>query len=275
MTRLAKVSSSVETLQTAWRDGGMRLLAHRISGRWHRERNALRKRLRPLPLEAMINSPWSVSRSAGEALALVGIHRPDLDFDPAGIEEVLRDGRAQMQRILSTSNAIGKFSEAFDLETESSLLIYGLCRLTRPDVVVETGVARGLSTAMILSAISNEHVGHLHSFDVSQDVGALVPKALKERWTLWNLGGFANPARGLSEVMREIGECRIFLHDSDHSESHQRHEYLTAQKFLAPNGFLLSDDIEGNYAMQEACPTSWHLIALPDSRKVFGIAMGS
>lgn len=268
----AHATSSIRTLQSAWTQGGTRLLAHRIAGRYRREMSTIRRKVRPLPLELVTDSRWSVCRSADEALALIAVHRPGLARDQANISALLDDGRAHMRTILDSSDETGQFSPLFDVETESALLIYVLCRLTRPSVVVETGVARGLSTSMILGAMYAEEVGHLHSFDTATEVAGLVPEDFKGRWTLWNLGGSRDPSLGLVEAMSTIGLCEIFLHDSDHSAHHQKFEYSLAQRFLTSQGFLLSDDVEGNDVMQQVCPPSSRLIALLDSRKAFGIA---
>src|SRR5205823_3341237 len=67
---------------------------------------------------------------------------------------------------------------------------YAIARLRRPDVVVETGVHDGLSSALILRALERNRNGSLISIDLpSIDLppggpGWLVPADLRSRWDL-------------------------------------------------------------------------------------------
>jgi hypothetical protein len=48
---------------------------------------------------------------------------------------------------------------------EAAHFLYALCRLIRPRIVVETGVAAGVSSAFILKALNDNSYGILHSID--------------------------------------------------------------------------------------------------------------
>jgi hypothetical protein len=70
-------------------------------------------------------------------------------------------------------------------------VIGAVVRLTRPMVVVETGVAMGLTCAVILAALDSNGDGQLYSVDLpalqsrpEEFVGSAVPDKLKSRWTL-------------------------------------------------------------------------------------------
>ncbi|MGI9001443.1 MAG: class I SAM-dependent methyltransferase [Pseudonocardia sp.] len=68
-----------------------------------------------------------------------------------------------------------------DLEAE---ITYLLLRATRPSAVVELGTFHGWSTSWILSALRDNGSGHLHSFDLIDNVVRNVPPELAEgRWT--------------------------------------------------------------------------------------------
>jgi predicted O-methyltransferase YrrM len=68
-----------------------------------------------------------------------------------------------------------------DLEAE---ITYLLLRATRPAVVMELGTFHGWSTSWILSALRDNGSGHLHSFDIIDNVRRNVPEDLAEgRWT--------------------------------------------------------------------------------------------
>lgn len=68
-----------------------------------------------------------------------------------------------------------------DLEAE---ITYLLLRAVRPAVVMELGTFHGWSTSWILSALRDNGVGHLHSFDIVDNVRRNVPADLAAgRWT--------------------------------------------------------------------------------------------
>jgi predicted O-methyltransferase YrrM len=74
------------------------------------------------------------------------------------------------------------YGAAFAIEEGSAFLMYALVRLLSPSVVLETGVANGHSSALILNALAENGCGELHSVDVSDNVGNLVVD--KRRWCL-------------------------------------------------------------------------------------------
>jgi hypothetical protein len=68
-----------------------------------------------------------------------------------------------------------------DLEAE---ITYLLLRATEPASVVELGTFHGWSTSWLLSALRDNGSGHLHSFDLIDNVVRNVPPELAEgRWT--------------------------------------------------------------------------------------------
>lgn len=133
-----------------------------------------------------------------------------------------------------------------DLELGRFKVWYATARLLRPAVVVETGVHDGLSSTLILRALSRNGSGRLVSIDLpSVDLppgvagpGWLIPEELKARWTL-ELGD----SRQLLPVQaRKLAPIDIFIHDSLHDREFQTFEYRTVQPFLSRPGLLLTDD---------------------------------
>jgi len=53
----------------------------------------------------------------------------------------------------------------YSIRNDSRLFIYGLCKIMKPDVVVETGVAYGQSSSYILQALKENNNGILYSID--------------------------------------------------------------------------------------------------------------
>jgi predicted O-methyltransferase YrrM len=133
-------------------------------------------------------------------------------------------------------------------------LCYLACRYLRPRVVVETGVAYGVTSTYILAALKDNDYGELHSIDLpplaldaATHVGHFVPLELRPRWKL-NLG----PAKKLlPQVLERTKPIDLFVHDSLHTYSHMKWEFEAALSVLRPGGVLISDDIDGNRAFQQ------------------------
>ena len=137
-------------------------------------------------------------------------------------------------------------------------ILYTIVRVLKPSTVVETGVASGVSTTLILKALSLNHKGCLFSIDMpnldplarlpeGKNVGWLVPNDLKERWHL-TLGLSKDK---LKPLLQELGSIDLFLHDSEHSYENMMFEFKTAYSFLRKGGILLADDITVNNAFRD------------------------
>lgn len=126
-------------------------------------------------------------------------------------------------------------------------------RLTKPSIIVETGVARGYSSAIMLASLHANQFGHLHSVDfpalevaAHTFVGSAIPESLRDRWTL-HIG----PSRHiLPKLLLDLHPIDMFVHDADHTFDSQLEEYRTAWPHIRPGGVLLSDDV-GNPAFIE------------------------
>jgi len=124
-------------------------------------------------------------------------------------------------------------------------------------VVVETGVARGLTTRVVLEALEANDHGRLYSVDLppplakdrlTNEVGAAVTDELKARWTLIE----GSSRRRLPGLLRELGAIDMFIHDSRHTRRNIRFELRLAWNALRPGGLILADDIQSTVAFEES-----------------------
>lgn len=85
------------------------------------------------------------------------------------------------QRAFLEARGTSMKAQLDDLEAE---ITYLMLRELRPETVVEIGTFYGWSTRWILSALRDNGSGHLHSFDIVDNVVRNVPEELSEgRWT--------------------------------------------------------------------------------------------
>jgi predicted O-methyltransferase YrrM len=150
--------------------------------------------------------------------------------------------------------------------------LYTICRLLQPRVVIETGVAAGISSAFVLKALEDNSSGLLHSIDlpnyeemlvgtdpkyaeggpkavlpVGQQSGFVIPGQLRSKWNL-HLG---LSSEILPNVLSEVGQIDMFIHDSEHSYRNMLFEYRTAWPSIREGGVLLSDDVSWNRAFHD------------------------
>ena len=137
-----------------------------------------------------------------------------------------------------------------------------LCRLAwqltvalHPQVAVETGVARGLTTRVILEAMEHTGAGRLCSIDLPPlirrdlegDTAAAVVPALRHRWTLVT----GSSRHRLPELLRHLPPVDLFVHDSMHTTRNVRFELSQIWPALRQGGAVLVDDVERNRATAE------------------------
>lgn len=165
----------------------------------------------------------------------------------AGVERRTRD-------ILAGIREEDPFENRWTADVVFARCCYLLCRLARPEAVVETGVAHGVSSAFLLAALRENGGGELHSVDLPplrRDAGRFWGVAAKsEKADDWHLYRGAS-RRALPILMRRLGSVGLFVHDSLHTYRNMSYELDLAWKYLPPGGVLLADDPERNAAFGE------------------------
>jgi hypothetical protein len=123
-----------------------------------------------------------------------------------------------------------------------------------PEHVVETGVAHGVTTALILAALEHNGTGHLWSIDLpplSSDwngiTGVAVPEALRGRWT-YQRGAVD---RHVGPLLEELGTVGVYVHDALHTERGMRSEFGASWPHVVPGGVLIADDVHMNRAFEQ------------------------
>lgn len=148
----------------------------------------------------------------------------------------------------------GPFRPAHNGDAVLGTLVYYACRALRPAVVVETGVAYGVTSACILTALARNERGGLWSVDLpplgkaaDAYVGALVPAELRSRWRLHR----GASRRLLPGILAAAGQVDLFVHDSLHTRANMLWEFETVWPALTPGGLLIADDAGDNSAFSE------------------------
>lgn len=165
------------------------------------------------------------------------------------------------------SDASSRLGEEFG-NWDTCIRYYCLMRKLEPDTVIETGVRHGQSTLFILAALQMNKHGSLISIDyplredeasdelihrnpncvipAGKDPGWIIPEQLTKRWKL-----FEGPSQQhLVDVLSNMEDIDVFIHDSEHSVNCMLFEYEAAWPRIGHTGVLISDDINSNNAWQ-------------------------
>jgi hypothetical protein len=180
---------------------------------------------------------------------------------------LLKEGEEVFMKILDKCSGV-TYSRNFDCEKGMASFLYANILTIRPNIVVETGVANGISTNVIMHALEQTG-GKLHSFDVDQRCSSIYDGS--GDWNFHLLKG--NLKRSLESEIKSIGAIDYWIHDSNHGYSWQSFEYQLAGEVLAPKGMLISDDIDASTAWGLLDKSPFNFVgAVFDTRKMFGIA---
>jgi len=167
-----------------------------------------------------------------------------LDLDLIGFKgEDLKNIRTEFNKVFDNSiskNRLSFFDSEYDIGYELAFLTYSLIRIFHPKLVVETGVAAGRSSSLILSALKANNYGTLQSFDITEKVGELIPNELLYLWKLKVLKGLSLKNKFRNEISK-ISNDFIFLHDSNHDLEWQKFELFTCISSRKCKFFLIDD----------------------------------
>ncbi len=148
--------------------------------------------------------------------------------------------------------------------------IWCLVRHLRPDIVVETGVAHGVTSRLILEALALNGNGNLWSIDLppynphtrKKFEIAVDEERLRDRWAY--ISGTSR--RRLPSLLAQLRRVDLFVHDSMYSRRNVNFELELAWKHLRPGGVIVWDDIDVNPAFKTFTDSR------PDHRSFIGAA---
>jgi Methyltransferase domain len=157
--------------------------------------------------------------------------------------------------------------------------IWCLIRHLEPAKVVETGVARGVTSRIILEALERAGAGHLWSIDLPamdptlhREIGVAVPERLYGRWTYTT----GTSRRRLPKLLNEIGPVDLFVHDSSHTERNILFELQQAWPAIR-RGAVVADDVHQSRGFARFAatlpPGTTFVVDADDATAQFGVAL--
>jgi hypothetical protein len=214
----------------------------------------------------------NVRRVIRHPILMFYAYKPEPELSRMHIEIELKKAEPAYDRLRNnwdSASAIRVFQDT--IKCYPSAYLYAFCRYIKPEIVVETGVHYGSSSAFILKALRCNGKGRLYSIDLPNvtymrddrvihydllphkgTTGFAVPPELRKNWTLITGDSRVELPKLVSEI--GMGRIDIFHHDSKHTYEHMLFEYQTVWPALKEKtGLLLSDDVLWNSAFQDFC----------------------
>jgi predicted O-methyltransferase YrrM len=130
-------------------------------------------------------------------------------------------------------------------------LCFFAARWRRPQVILETGVLHGYSSASFLEALARNGDGgrllssdfpYFRERDPERLVGVLVPEHLRAQWTLLLEGD----RRNLPRLLEQVDRLDLVHYDSDKTYEGRRLAMALLEPKLAADAVVLMDDIQDN-----------------------------
>lgn len=159
--------------------------------------------------------------------------------------------------------------------------LWCVARHTRPEVIIETGVAHGVTSRVVLEALRRNDYGHLWSVDLPfpfdhrlhGETGIIVTDALRTRWSYLE----GSSRQRLPGLVTDVGHVEMFIHDSLHTAENTIFEMEQAASAMRGGSVMLIDDIDSHmgFAVFARRHPGWKSIICPsvDRNGMFGIAV--
>jgi predicted O-methyltransferase YrrM len=167
--------------------------------------------------------------------------------------------RPLLERVIETVRR--KQGHQGGVSLEDGIILYGIVRALKPQVVIETGVAAGVSNSFINAALIENQSGKLFSIELPPDqsgsgvhadggvfawpdsgVGWAVPSEIRLAIADRNELILEDVRTALPTLLSRVPSIDIFFHDDLHTPDHMLWEYETVWPHLRQGGVLLSDD---------------------------------
>ncbi len=175
-----------------------------------------------------------------------------------------------------------KVGEGHDADANLAHVVWCAIRHMDPQRVLETGVARGVTSALALRALSqsNGGLGRLWSIDLPpmmpgwhEQSKVLVDETAWPDWTYVR----GSSRRTMTSTCAAMKSIDIFIHDSLHTPQTMNYEFEKAWPYMRAGGLLISDDIGGNSAFVDFVKShhveKWFAAPKADKEGLFGVAI--
>lgn len=154
-------------------------------------------------------------------------------------EEILED--ENLKRHIETMNINSSMAFISDKEVRFGRRIgwYAFARATKPKIIVETGVDKGMGSCVLAAALKRNieegFPGKYYGTDINPKAGYLLSGQYAEFGSIL----YGDSIESLAKLNETID---LFINDSDHSADYEANEYVTIGDKLSKQAVLLGDN---------------------------------
>jgi predicted O-methyltransferase YrrM len=152
---------------------------------------------------------------------------------------------------------------------------YAIVRATKPTLVVETGVDKGLGSVVLCAALMRNAMEGFKGRYVGTDINPSAGEMLSGKYAQFGRIEYGDSIETLSKMNDTID---VFINDSDHSADYERREYKVVANKLSANSVIIGDNAHVSDELASfASRTSRGFIAvheLPEDHWYLGATMG-
>lgn len=166
------------------------------------------------------------------------------------IDEVLNDEQLRTHVRNVTERAPAAIRSEADIEARFARRIgwYAVVRATKPKVIIETGVDKGLGACVLCAALmANEREGFPGKYfgiDINPQAGWLLAGVYQEFGTML----YGDSLKSLKNFTEPVD---LFINDSDHSTEYERREYELIEQKLTDGAVILGDNAHCNSELHD------------------------
>lgn len=166
----------------------------------------------------------------------------------------VEDYELEVRQLSETIRLTGR---SYYAQFPAPIELYALVRLTRPRILVESGVASGVSSAFMLLGTRANSLGTLHSIDlpvlrsrIRGNESWAIPQGLSSGWAIppdvrdgWDLR-LGRSEDLLRPLLDEVGTLDFYCHDSPVDVEHFEFEMKAIRQHLKPGSVVVSDNTD-------------------------------
>lgn len=164
------------------------------------------------------------------------------------MDEILND--KELAQHIASETALSKRSHMADKGEKFGRRLgwYMFVRATKPKVIIETGVDKGLGACVLTSALKRNSGegfnGKYYGTDINPRAGYLLSGPYKEFGKIL----YGDSIKSLLSLDESID---VFINDSDHSADYEAEEYRVVTPKLSENAIILGDNSHTNSKLME------------------------
>jgi len=165
----------------------------------------------------------------------------NMEFDT--IMEYIREieGDIALRRHVSDMVESGEFAFMADKDVKFGRRVgwYAFARATKPNIIIETGVDKGLGSCILCAALKRNkdegYDGKYYGTDINPNAGFMLSGEYSEFGDIW----YGDSIKSLEKFDDTVD---LFINDSDHSADYEAKEYQAIGNKLSEKAIVLGDN---------------------------------